>query len=59
MPTLLLGVGLTALAVITSRLGLLITAVTLIFGGVGDFYVVFRLFAFKSKKKNAVLRSPL
>lgn len=32
MPTLLLGVGLTALAVITSRLWLLITAVTLIFG---------------------------
>ena len=58
MPTLLLGVGLTALAVITSRLWLLITAVTLIFGGVGDFYVVFRLFAFKSKKKTLYCDHP-
>lgn len=58
MPTLLLGVGLTALAVITSRLWLLITAVTLIFGGGGDFYVVFRLFAFKSKKKTLYCDHP-
>ena len=58
MPTLLLGVGLTALAVITSRLWLLITAVTLIFGGGGDFYVVFRLFALKSKKKTLYCDHP-
>lgn len=58
MPTLVLGVGLTALAVITSRLWLLITAVTLILGGGGDFYVVFRLFAFKSKKKTLYCDHP-
>lgn len=54
MPTLLLGIGLTAAAALTGIFWIFILAITMIFGGGGDFTIICKMLLHKQNGKNAV-----
>ena len=54
MPTLLLGIGLTAAAALTGIFWIFILAITMIFGGGGDFAIILKMLLHRQRGKEAV-----
>lgn len=54
MPTLVLGIGLTAAAALTGIFWVFILAIAMIFGGGGDFTIILKMLFHRQRGKNAV-----
>ena len=54
MPTLVLGIGLTAAAVLTGVFWVFILAIAMIFGGGGDFTIILKILLHRQRGKEAV-----
>ncbi len=54
MPTLVLGIGLTAAAALTGIFWVFILAISMIFGGGGDFAIILKMLLHRQSGKNAV-----
>ena len=54
MPTLLLGIGLTAAAALTGIFWIFILTITMIFGGGGDFAIILKMLLHRQRGKEAV-----
>lgn len=54
MPTLVLGIGLTAAAALTGVFWVFILAIAMIFGGGGDFTIILKILLHRQRGKEAV-----